>query len=244
MRQTRTPDHPLRRAAAAALLCAPLLAWAQGAAAQDADCGNPFVNHFGPFDYRTASQENKNLVEATHFTPDTEQLKRNSGTGYPGQDIGYTLHVFPNHPRALIAMSRLAIAEKSPHPKYARYSINCYFARAMQFRPDDGEVYMIYGVHLMKTGAVDQAVVQLSKAVELNDASANAHYNLGLAYMEAKNYDKALVHAQKAYALGFPLPGLRNMLQKVGKWQAPVTATDPAQGTSASTPPGRPAAAN
>ncbi|MCC6194987.1 MAG: tetratricopeptide repeat protein [Burkholderiales bacterium] len=242
MRRTRT--HPLRRAAAAAFLCAPLLVGASGAAAQDIDCGNPFVNHFGPFDYRTATQENKNLVEATHFTPDTEQLKKNSGTGYPGQDIGYTLHVFPNHPRALIAMSRLAIREHSPHPKYAKYSINCYFTRAIQFRPDDGEVYMIYGVHLLKTGAADRAIAQLTKAVELNEASANAQYNLGLAYVEVKDYDKALVHAQKAYALGFPLPGLRNMLQKMGKWQTPVAATDSAQGASGSTPPGRPAAAN
>lgn len=242
MRQAWTPDTALRRAVAAVLLCLPLLATAPAVMAQD--CGNPFVNHFGPFDYRTASQETKTLVEGTHFKPETEQLKYNSGTGYPAQDIAYTLGVFPNHPRALVAMSRLAIRERSPRPTYAQYTINCYFERAIQFRPDDADVYMIYGVHLMKAGTPAEAIAQLSKAVEMNDASANAHYNLGLAYMEIKNYDKALVHAQKAYALGFPLPGLRNMLQKVGKWQAPVAATDSAQGTSASTPPGRPAAAN
>ena len=240
MRLASTPGKARRRAVAAVLLCLPLLATAPAATAQD--CGNPFVNHFGPFDYRTASQENKTLVEATHFNRDTEQLKYNSGTGYPGQDISYTLGVFPNHPRALVAMSRLAIREKTAHPKYARYPINCFFERAIQFRPDDADVYMIYGAHLMKAGTPAQAIVQLSKAVEINDASANAHYNLGLAYVEIKDYDKALTHAQKAYALGFPLPGLRNMLQKVGKWQPPVAATDPGNGTPAATAPGRPAA--
>jgi hypothetical protein len=209
-----------------------------------ADCGDPFVNHFGPFDYRTASTENKRLVENTHFKSDTEQLKPNSGTGYPAQDIGYTLSVFPNHPRALLAMSRLAIREKAAKAERARFSVNCYFDRAIRFTPDDADVYMIYGAHLMKTGALNDAVAQLRKAVELNDASANAHYNLGLAYVELKDYDSALVHAQRAYALGFPLPGLRNVLQKAGKWQPQEGATKASQSGPASTAPGRAGVAN
>jgi TPR repeat protein len=48
--------------------------------------------------------------------------------------------------------------------------------------------------------------------------NATAHYNLGLLYFDKKNYSKAKVHAEKAYALNFPLPGLRNRLKKVGKW--------------------------
>src|SRR4051812_2402613 len=88
------------------LVTAILFATSPSLARADATtCGDPFVNHFGPFDYRTASVADKTIVERTHFTSETEQLKAGSGTGVPAQDIGYTLRVFPNHPRALLAMS-------------------------------------------------------------------------------------------------------------------------------------------
>jgi len=185
------------------------------------ECGDPFVNHFGPFDYRTASAQDKATVENVHFTAETEQLKPGAGTGDPGGDLGYTLRVFPNHPRALLAMSRLAIRDKVAMPRSAKITIDCYFDRAIRFRPDDFEVYLTYGIHLMRIGDAKGATVQFEKAAERNDAAANVHYNLGLAYVQTKDYDKALLHAQRAYALGFPLPGLRNQLEKAGKWQAP-----------------------
>jgi hypothetical protein len=37
--------------------------------------------------------------------------------------------------------------------------------------------------------------------------------------MQKKDYDLAKTHAKKAYELGFPLPGLKNQLIKVGKWE-------------------------
>ena len=215
-------------------LCAmPLLLGASIAHADVSNCGNPFVNHFGPWDYRIASVADKTIVERTHFTSETEQLKPNSGTGYPAQDIGYTLRVFPNHPRALLAMSRLALKEKTAVPKHGDMSVDCYFDRAMRFTPNDPEVYMIYGVHVMKTGDNKTAIALLEKASSLDDSNANVHYNLGLAYFEVKNYDKSLAEATKAYALGFPLPGLRNMLEKAGKWRPPDGSTG---ATQAATP--------
>jgi tetratricopeptide (TPR) repeat protein len=201
------------------ILSAPVLA-------NEIDCGNPFVNHFGPFDYRIATVADKELVERFHFTPETEQLKAGSGTGIPAQDIGYTLGVFPNHPRALVAMYRLAIREKSAKPKGAKYSIDCYLDRAMRFRPDDSNVYLIFGTYLLNIGQAKNAVELLEKSLTLNDESANAHYNLGLAFFDLHDYENSLAHAQRAYVLGFPLPGLRNKLEKAGKWQSapsPVT---------------------
>jgi hypothetical protein len=44
------------------------LAAAQGTG----DCGNPFVNHFGPWDYRVAPRDALNNVETHHFLPYTE----------------------------------------------------------------------------------------------------------------------------------------------------------------------------
>lgn len=208
-----------------------LIVSASANAAEYSECGNPFVNHFGPWDYRTASQENKDVVEKFHFTPETEQLKVPSGTGYPGGDISYTLHVFPNHPRALLAMSKLAVQQKTSKPRYAKFSIDCYFDRAMRFRPDDGQVYLIYGMHLLAIGQMQNAISQLERAAALNEGNANVHYNLGLAYFDAKDYSKSLAHAHRAYALGFPLPGLRIKLERMGKWEPPPSesATTPSQ---------------
>jgi tetratricopeptide (TPR) repeat protein len=194
------------------------------------DCGNPFVNHFGPFDYRTATDATKHLVESFHFNPGTEQLKNGFGTGYPAGDIAYTLHVFPNHPRALMAMARLGLRDKTPKPKWAAFSVECYFDRAMRFRPDDYNVYLVYGIYLMDLGKTQDAVTQLEHAAELSGENANVHYNLGLAYFALKNYEKALDQAHRAYALGFPLPGLRAKLEKAGKWQSVRSADSPAPG--------------
>lgn len=228
----------LRRAHRALLL---LLLASAPALADVGDCGDPFVNHFGPFDYRTASVQDKQIVENVHFTAETEQLKAGSGTGVVGGDIGYTLRVFPNHPRALLALSRLATREKAAIPRNAKYSIDCYFERATRFRPDDGEVYLIYGVHTLTAGDARKAVELLEKAQTLIGDSANVQYNLGLAYFQQKDFDKALLHAHRAYALGFPLPGLRNMLQKAGKWQAPQGSTTSSRTDRAtSTPEGAP----
>jgi hypothetical protein len=50
------------------------------------------------------------------------------------------------------------------------------------------------------------------------------------------DYDKALANAHEAYRMGHPLPGLRTLLEKAGRWKeadaapaAPTSATAPAQ---------------
>jgi len=37
-------------------------------------------------------------------------------------------------------------------------------------------------------------------------------------HLKKKDYELAIIYAKKAYELGFPLPGLRNKLMKIGKW--------------------------
>jgi tetratricopeptide (TPR) repeat protein len=53
-----------------------------------------------------------------------------------------------------------------------------------------------------------------------NDAmggqSSEIHYQLGLVLVELKDFNTAQEHARRAYELGYPLPGLRDRLAKVG----------------------------
>lgn len=204
------------RSLAFALALACIEAMAQEKAAPG-DCGNPFVNSYGPFDYRTATAEQRKLVESFHFSGDVESLRAGL-TGPIGGDIDYTLRAFPNHPRALNAMVRLGARERALTPRGARYTVECYIERARAFTPDDLAVRQIRGVYLSSIRRYDDAIAELQAVLEIQPENANAQYNLGLAYLEKKDYDKALVHAKRASALGFPLEGLKRRLKAAGKW--------------------------
>jgi tetratricopeptide (TPR) repeat protein len=227
----RKPYRKRRIAAPAiALLCA--LTWSMAAQATNTPglqmgCGD-LTNGFGPFDYRNPTdRQNLGIVEKHHFNAHVESLARGL-TGTVGGDIDYTLRAFPNHVRALAAMSKLSFRDKTPRPTGATYSVDCYFDRALRFRPKDGLVYMVYGDHVAKTGQIDKAIELMKYAAELEPFNATAIYNLGLMYFSKKDYDQALVQAQKAYELGFPLPGLKNKLAAIGKWsEMPARNTAP-----------------
>lgn len=159
-------------------------------------------------------------VEHFHFTPEVERLVRGT-TGSLGADIGYTLDHFPNHHRALASMSRLALRDKTRKPYGAHYSIDCYFDRALRYRPDDARVHALYGGYLLGLGMSDAALEQLKQAARLEPGNATTHYNLGLLYLKRKDYEQARASAHTAYGLGFPLPGLKNQLTAAGQWRDP-----------------------
>ena len=67
----------------------------------------------GPFDYRRATPQEKNLVEAYHFVEHYRGYQQGKVritkvqdgiVEYPAAGFSYTLWAFPNHPQALLAM--------------------------------------------------------------------------------------------------------------------------------------------
>jgi len=147
-----------------------------------------------------------------------EQLIAGQSTANVGGDIAFVLNTFPNHHRALHAMSRLALRYNTPKPPGAKYSVLCYFDRAVRFKPDDAMVRSLYSGHLVKIKKMDLALEQLLFATDIEPDNPTIHYNLGLLYLKKKDYDNALRFAKKAYAHDFPLPGLKKKLMKLGKW--------------------------
>ncbi len=213
----------LRSLPAILLLCA---GWGHGlTVAQTSSCG-PLTNGYGPYDYRRQSPSSLAIVENYHFKPETESMLRGI-TGPAGTDIAYTLRVFPNHHRALLAMIRLGDKEKSPQPRGSEYSVECWLERAVRYTPDDTVARLIYAQFLAKTNRVQEAAAQLEKAENAALDNPLSHYNIGLLYFEIKNYDKALTQAHKALAMGLPKQDLAESLRKVGKWQDPP-AQEPA----------------
>jgi tetratricopeptide (TPR) repeat protein len=186
----------------------------------DPVCGG-LANSFGPYDYRKVTQMERDLVENVHFNDQLRMLD----TPRAHTDIliwgefDYTLRAFPNHPKALGAIDRLSIILKNEKPQRARYTAECYFQRAVKFTPDDSQVRLAYGLYLIKRNRPADAIVQLEAAGTLAPDSRNVAYNLGLAYFKLKDYAKAREYAKRAYDQGYPLPGLRNLLEKEGQWQ-------------------------
>lgn len=196
------------------------VAFSQGAAV----CGS-LENGYGPYDYRTDTDKLK-IVEQYHFTAEVEGLLRGKSTIVIGSDIAYTLNAFPNHHRALLAMTKLAQKEKTETPNGSRHSITCWFDRAERFRPDDAMVKVIHGLYLIQKGNSREAVQKLEAAALLDSNNPNVHYNLGLAYFNLGQHEKALGSAHRAYSAGFPLPGLREKLKRAGKWRESAGARD------------------
>lgn len=182
-------------------------------------CG-PIANYYGPFDYRTQRDKLK-IVEEYHFTPAVEALISGKSGAIDG-DISYTLLTSPNHHRALIAMTRLAEKMKMPKLLNAAYSVDCYYDRAIRFKPDDTIVRILYSQYLHRHDRANEATQHLDIAVGYAKDNAFSHYNIGLAYFDLGQFDKALVQAHRAMALGFDRTELTDRLKGANKWHEPT----------------------
>lgn len=185
-------------------------------------CGNlkADAHGYGPWDYNDAwARKHKiPLVEQYHFTPQVEKLIRGE-SGPIGGDLDYTLRRIPNHHRALYSMLSLAIRDKADPPPDSNYTMECWFQRAKTFAPKDGVVWMLQGMYQNKLGHHQKAVALMEKGEEIEPKNPNIHYNLGLLYANAGEYEKAREQAHLAYQGGFPLPGLKQKLIAAGQWK-------------------------
>lgn len=135
----------------------------------------------------------------------------------------------PNHPRGL-----MLLVEINRHRPIT--NVEEYFVRAVELNPQAATSHLIYGIYLQQAGRLEAAVERYKTAVTLAPDDRDAHYNLGLAYVDLKRYEDANTEAQVAYGLGHPLPGLRNKLQKIGAWRpSPVRAAETAPSVSPTT---------
>lgn len=200
----------------ATALCA-LLLYAACACAH-AQCGTAVRIDSGGDYIDPKDSGNLRTVESAHFTKDVENLVRGASSRI-GDDLAYTLGHFPNHHRALASIARMALRYKTGKVPGAKFTVVCYFERAIQFSPKDASVRMIYASYLLAVGQPDTALLQLREAVQQAPRHPTLNYNLGLLYAKRKDYEQARIYAWRAYELGFPLPGLKNQLSAAGQWQ-------------------------
>lgn len=198
-------------------------------------CGS-LAASFGPFDYRpdhynagpgdnTPYASRLQLVEGAHFTAPVEHLLRGATTSLPGGDIEYTLRVWPNHHRALAAITRLWERTRNPMPAGMSRPVECYFERALRFQAGDVVARLLYVNFLLKGNRKAEAIQQLEIALTYAGDSAFTHYNIGVLYADAEMYDLALKQAHRALDLGFPRRALAERLAAVGHWKEPPSPT-------------------
>jgi tetratricopeptide (TPR) repeat protein len=126
----------------------------------------------------------------------------------------FIIRFFPNHPTALVQMVQLCSEWRA-----SKCYLDTLFDNAIARKPDAPATYVAQGIWLHRSKKYASAIAVYHKALTLDPSSINAHYNLGLTYFETRQYDLANEEAQQAYALGAPLPGLREQLTKVGRWK-------------------------
>lgn len=135
---------------------------------------------------------------------------------YAYADFDFILRYFPNHPRGLALFAELCdVKWKNP-----RCDTEARLKNAIEINPRAPQTFIVYGMHLQRLNRVPEAIESYKRAAVLNPASAAAHYNLGLIYLEQKQFELANRHAQLAYSIGMPYPGLRDKLTQAGQWKA------------------------
>jgi hypothetical protein len=193
----------------------------------EAQCGPlKMYGRHGPYDYRNPPPEAIiDNVEFNHFNGHYKAMKQGKeeyfgpGGGRVAAGFGYTLHAFPNHHRALMAMEeysrRKGFMERPPG---AERSVECYFERAIRFRPDDVVVRYLYAYYLDGRKRKKEADRQLELIESEVERRPQLAYNIGLLYADRGDYIKALRFAGYAYGQGYDLPGLKAKLVAQGVW--------------------------
>lgn len=191
---------------------------------------------FGPYDYFDVNEEGDALYQEgrlwearwRHFDRGLRHLNADPflQPNYQNaeHEFDYMLRAYPNHPDVLRAIIDLEFRKRQNNDAGQSMLISrnpppeCYFQRAIEFRPDHTHIYTLYGLYLHRLKRYEAAVEQYDRALEIDAKNAEVNYNAGLAHLKLSNYDASRMHAEKAYAAGYPLPGLRRQLERAGKW--------------------------
>ena len=185
-----------------------------------------------PWDYRTVKQFYA-LVENAHFTPQVEALIRGQTGLLPAPDIEYTLGKFPNHPRALLAATRLSERDQLNARNRLPRPIECYYEMALRFAPDDAVVRLLYARFLAARARKAEAITQVEEALRQSDGNPLTERNAGLVYIEMKEFERA---RELAYSLQRKYPGedlLPKALVRANEWREPPAVAEAAASAAA-----------
>jgi tetratricopeptide (TPR) repeat protein len=169
-------------------------------------------------DYRTrggATQSSWDAadVKRNHLDPALAAMRQGNYSRGVKADLSFVMSSWPNYYPVLEA---LITYDLGGGKTYDFPTTLCFLERAKTIFPDDVKVRILEGYYFWKKKDKDRAIAAYEEALALDPDASDAHYNLGLVYLEMNQYDKAREHAKAAYAAGYPLTGLRKRLAKAG----------------------------
>ena len=192
-------------------------------------CGG-WTGVYGPIDYRTARPSTRRRVEIYHFDDWMPRfltwIRGRPFDKYIGQNLGYTLRAFPNHPAALSAMEQIGRRLGSDDIPGSYYPLECWFTRALQTVPDDPLVRAQYGIYLAFRGRGEESRLQLAAGDTGACLNAALQYQIGLARLKLGDFALAQRNALRAERLQPRFDGLKRQLIEQGKWDNSMTLPD------------------
>lgn len=132
-------------------------------------------------------------------------------------EVGYVLPRIP--PSVPVHWKMLTIQARALYMGGKKQPAIDALRQIIRRKPDFVDGYVVLGNFLYKEGKYAEAREVLQTGLEKVPApTAEMHYFLGMIMLKEGSFDGARDHAQKAYKLGYPLPGLRNKLKAAGHW--------------------------
>src|SRR6202045_1286521 len=71
------------------------------------------------------------------------------------------------------------------------------YERALQLDPNNSRTHVLYGLHFVTLGKVDESIAQMQRALQLDPLNLNAMTNLGISYFSARRYEEAIAQLNK-----------------------------------------------
>ena len=71
------------------------------------------------------------------------------------------------------------------------------YERALQLDPNNSRNHVLYGLHFVTLGKMDESIAQMQRALQLDPLNLNAMTNLGASYFSARRYEEAIAQLNK-----------------------------------------------
>lgn len=143
-----------------------------------------------------AWRQQLNINNAHHTDMVLERLRQGNNS-LAMEEAKFTLRYWPNHPRALILMEVIARATRAPSLPIP------YYEKAVRQYPQYAVTHAQYGHYLVEIESVDEGIMQLQQAVEIDPMLGAAHAWLAEAYLKAGKRKLARKSAEQARELGY-----------------------------------------
>jgi tetratricopeptide (TPR) repeat protein len=163
------------------------------------------------------------LVGRAKQQPNAQQKKFLYSTAL--SDLNYVAERIP-HSSPVIAKVNFSLAE-AYNGLGDRTTALDLLKESVETNPENPASHIALGLFLRANKDLPGARNAFEHGIEAvgEDASAELNYDLALVLLELKENERAAKFARKAYELGYPLPGLRNKLIRMGLWETGADVT-------------------